>query len=76
MQAGVVERRHGIGRAPHQQNGVVADRVLDPGSHRRDLFLAAGDLPDARPETFELRVEKGALGVALLRDEAVIAEEG
>ena len=61
------------GRRPHDEDRLVADRVLDVVAGRGELLLAAGDLPDARPQPLELEVEELARRVALLRDEPVVA---
>ena len=61
--------------APDHEHGLVTDRVLQVVAGRRDLLLAAGDLPDARPHLIELGVEELRREVALLRDGPVVAKE-
>ena len=60
---------------PHDEDRLVADRVLDEVARLRELLLAARDLPDARPEPLQLEVEERPRDVALLREEAVVTDE-
>ena len=71
VQAGVVEPGDRAGFGAHDDDRVVADRVLEEVARRGELLLATGDLPHARPQPLELEVGELGGGVALLRQEAV-----
>ena len=73
VQARIRERADRVGTAPHDDDGFVADRVLDEVADVRDLLLAAGDLPGARPHPLVLEVEELPRQVALLGDQRVHA---
>src|SRR5205823_5648037 len=71
VEAGVVVGGDASIVGAYHEHGLVADRVLDEVARIRDLFLATGDLPHARPEPLHLEVEEGLRDVALLGHEAV-----
>jgi hypothetical protein len=75
VQARVVEADDLVGLRAYDDDRVVADRVLQEGAGPDQLFLTAGDLPYARPEPLELELRELAGRVALLRQEAVRANE-
>jgi hypothetical protein len=64
VRARVEESTDVVAIAADDEDRLVADRVLDEVAPVRDLFLAARDLPDARPEPFHLEVVELARHVA------------
>src|SRR5207245_847507 len=64
-----------VGRGTHDENRLIADRVLDVRAGLGDLLLAAGHLPHARPEPLHLEIEELARDVTVLGDEPVSANE-
>src|SRR5581483_2174640 len=75
VQARVVRRGDGVGRRTNDEDRLVADDVLDVVADRLQLFLATRDLPHPRPHAVHLEIEELARGVALLRDESIVADE-
>jgi len=68
MSAGVLEGAQATRRA-QDQDRLVSDPVLDVVAGLADEILAAGDLPDARPEALELEREEVRTRVALRGNE-------
>ena len=66
-----MERGERAGLGAHDDDRLVADRVLEEVAGLGELLLAARDLPDPRPEPLELELGELAGRVALLRHEAV-----
>ena len=73
VQARIRKRGDRVGPAAHDEDGLVADRVLDVVADARDLLLAARDLPDPRPQPLVLEVEELARQIPLFGDQAVPA---
>ena len=75
VQARVVKADDRAGLGTHHDDRVVADRVLEERAGPGQLLFATGDLPHARPEPLELELGELTGRVALLRQEAVGANE-
>ena len=69
MTARVVEGADLVVGAPHDEDRLVGDPVVEVVAGRRELLLATRDLPGARPQPPGLDLGERPGGVALLRDE-------
>ena len=71
METRVEESFDGVGPCPDDEDRLRPDHVLDEVADGSELFLAARDLPHARPQALHLEVAERGGGVALLRDGTV-----
>jgi len=71
VDAGVVEGLDAVFLGAHDENRLVADRVLQKRAHCGDLFLSTGHLPDLREESLVLERQELGIDVAPLRHEVL-----
>ncbi len=75
MQARVVKGVDGVRVRAHDEDGLIADQVLAELAHVGDLFLPAGDLPDAGPQPLELECGELRTRVTGARHGVVLADQ-
>ena len=64
VRADIVKRANAVGSIAHDENGFVADLIVDVVPHLGNFLLAAGDLPHSGPQQFHFLAVKrrGVIG--------------